>query len=53
MRSQSIELSIKTIYLGGGTPTALSPKNLEALLAGINKKERYSKIIALLSNDIN
>ena len=31
------EFNIKTIYLGGGTPTALSRKNLESLLSGINK----------------
>lgn len=45
IRSQSIELNIETIYLGGGTPTALSPKNLEALLAGINKKIKASKLL--------
>ena len=31
------EFNIKTIYLGGGTPTALSRKNLDFLLSGINK----------------
>ena len=56
MRSQSIELSIKTIYLGGGTPTALSPKNLEVLLAGINKKvkakfEELKKTLVITSGD--
>ena len=37
LRARKLELKIETIYLGGGTPTALSPKNLETLLNGINK----------------
>ena len=45
IRSQKIELKIDTIYLGGGTPTALSPKNLETLLAGINRTINPSNLI--------
>ena len=45
IRAQNLELNIETIYLGGGTPTALSPKNLETLLSGINKKINPSNLI--------
>ncbi len=45
IRAQNLELNIETIYLGGGTPTALSPKNLETLLSGINKKINPSDLI--------
>lgn len=45
IRAQNLELNIETIYLGGGTPTALSPKNLEALLAGINKKVKAPNLM--------
>ena len=45
IRAQNLELNIETIYLGGGTPTALSPKNLETLLTGINKKINPSGLV--------
>ena len=45
IRAQKFELNnIETIYLGGGTPTALSSKNLEALLTGINEKINLSDL---------
>lgn len=37
VRAREIELKVTTIYLGGGTPTALSPGNLLTLLSGINQ----------------
>ena len=37
IRNDFYDFNIKTIYLGGGTPTALSRKNLESLLSGINQ----------------
>ncbi|MDP6859727.1 MAG: radical SAM family heme chaperone HemW [Verrucomicrobiales bacterium] len=45
IRAQNLELNIETIYLGGGTPTALSPKNLETLLTGINKRINPSDLV--------
>ena len=36
-RKNEYDLAIETVYLGGGTPSALSHKNLERLLSGIGE----------------
>ena len=38
LRKKDHDFNIETIYLGGGTPSALSYKYLERLLSGINEQ---------------
>lgn len=43
------ELDLKTVYLGGGTPTALSEKHMERLLIGLRETFDFSGVTEFTS----
>lgn len=44
-REQAVrKLDLRTVYLGGGTPTALSEKHMERLLSGLGEIFDFSKV---------
>lgn len=49
LESQQRPLDLRTVYLGGGTPTALSEKHLSRLLAGLSETFDLSQVTEFTS----